>query len=362
MSRSLWISGSLACLVIGAGFLFAQNEPAKTVAAPAPAPKPDSRARVTVPVDWPTPYPYFKNNAGPNDFLQATASGKVESGGYGMVREGGAKFHEGVDIRPVAPRDRKGEPTDIVTAAMPGRVAYINTRTNGAYGRYIVLEHRTGGLTLYTLYAHLASTNPALREGASIPAETKLGVMGRSDGNGGFPKDRAHLHFEVGLRLSDNFARWYAGRRYPDPNQHANFNGINLAGLDPTEFFAFARANDKAPEEGAFVRWIQSRPVAVAVETPAHGTPDILRRNPALIVGGAPTRTPAGWRIGFTAEGVPVRWEPLTQNPGATRVVLVDNAQSREARRRGLIVTAKGKNNYGAGSTLETALELTVQN
>lgn len=359
MSRSLWISGSLACLVIGAGFLFAQNEPEKTAAPPPPVPVP---AKVTVPVAWPTPYPYFKNNAGPNAFLQATASGKVESGGYGMTREGGAKFHEGVDIRPVAPRDRKGEPTDVVNAAMPGRVAYINTRTNGAYGRYIVLEHRIAGLTLYTLYAHLASTNPALREGATIAAETRLGVMGRSDGHGGFPKERAHLHFEVGLRLSDNFARWYLERRYPDPNQHGNFNGINLAGLDPTEFFAFAREHDKSPEEGAFTRWIQSRPVAVAVEVPARGSPDILRRNPALIVGGAPARAPAGWRIGFTAEGVPVRWEPLRQSPGAVRVVMVDNAQSHEARRRGLIVTTKGKNNYGPGSTLKTALELTLGN
>lgn len=361
MSRSLWISGSLACLVIGAGFLFAQNEPEKTATTPEPAPEPAPPAKASVPVVWPTPYPYFKNNPAPADFLQATASGKVESGGYGMVRDGGARFHEGIDIRPVAPRDRRGEPTDAVTAAMAGRIAYINTRANGAYGRYIVLEHRLGGIALYTLYAHLAETETGLREGAFVAPGARLGVMGRSDGSGGFPKDRAHLHFEVGLRLSENFARWYASRRYPSPNQHGNFNGINLTGLDPTEFFKFAGEHDGAPTEDALIGWIQARPVAVAVETPARGMPDILRRNPALIAGPRPVAPPAGWRIGFTAEGAPVRWEPLKQPPGARRVVMVDNAQSREARRRGLIVTARGKNNYGAGLTLETALELAVE-
>ena len=41
------------------------------------------------------------------------------TGGFGGVRSGGTRFHEGIDIRPVG-RAKNGEATDSVFAAMTG--------------------------------------------------------------------------------------------------------------------------------------------------------------------------------------------------------------------------------------------------
>ena len=51
------------------------------------------------------------------DYLQPTVSGRLESATFGMVREEGHRFHEGIDIRP-GRRDAAGEPLDLVRAAM----------------------------------------------------------------------------------------------------------------------------------------------------------------------------------------------------------------------------------------------------
>ena len=75
-----------------------------------------------VEVAWPTamPRPDIRR---PETFVQPAASGTVESGMFGMTRNDGTRFHEGLDIRPLA-HDGRGEAVDLVRAALPGRVAY----------------------------------------------------------------------------------------------------------------------------------------------------------------------------------------------------------------------------------------------
>src|SRR5215216_1435014 len=72
-------------------------------------------------IAWPTPNRAWSEGKPARDFLQHAGSGEPESGGFGGVRSAGIQFHEGIDIRPVA-RDRRGEPTDEVYAAMTGVV------------------------------------------------------------------------------------------------------------------------------------------------------------------------------------------------------------------------------------------------
>lgn len=368
MSRAVFISGALTCIVVATAFFLLEETAASRELAPSPAPAAppagEEPAADTVRVVWPTPYPFFKDSRAPDEsFLQATVSGNPESGAYGMTRSGGMQFHEGVDIRPVS-RDRRGEPTDPVSAALGGRVAYVNPHANGPYGRYVVLEHELGAVSLYTLYAHLASVRPELRAGARIAAGTPLGVLGRSDAKGGFAKDRAHLHLETGLRLGDAFDLWYASRRYPDPNRHGNFNGLNLAGLDPLGLLRLAREHGGELTRETVADWVKDAPVALTVETPASGLPGLLRRNPALIVGGMPAATPRGWRVGFTAGGVPVRWEPLAMPPTSVRIVgVAEGAPGRDAHRRGLFVshTVKRAVLRNPGPALDTALTLALQ-
>ena len=69
-------------------------------------------------VVWPTSMDRSQLRS-PADYLQPTESGRLESGAFGMVRDDGHRFHEGLDIRP-AGRTKSGEPTDLVFSAMEG--------------------------------------------------------------------------------------------------------------------------------------------------------------------------------------------------------------------------------------------------
>src|SRR3954466_806033 len=113
-----------------------------------------ARAAERVDIVWPTPNPAWAEGKPIGDFLQHAGSGDPESGKFGGVRSGGSQFHEGIDIKCVS-RDRHGEPTDAVFAAMDGVVRHINASAgDSSYGRYIVLEHPQATPAVYTLYAH----------------------------------------------------------------------------------------------------------------------------------------------------------------------------------------------------------------
>ena len=64
-----------------------------------------------------------------------------------------------------------------------------------------------------------------------------LGVMGRSAAGYHIPKSRAHLHFELALKLSDQFQVWFDRQKFESPNRHGIWNGMNLIGVDPLDFF-----------------------------------------------------------------------------------------------------------------------------
>ena len=95
----------------------------------------------------------------PEEFYMKTARSGAEAwrgGMYGFSRnakhlKGGTvytRFHEGVDIAPVA-RDGRGVPLDSVVAIDTGTVVYVNAvsgRSN--YGTYIVVRHVWGLLSL----------------------------------------------------------------------------------------------------------------------------------------------------------------------------------------------------------------------
>ena len=133
---------------------------------------------VATDIDWPTTMErsVFRT---PQDYLQPTISGKTESALFGMVREDGKRFHEGIDIRP-AKSNADGEPLDLVLAAMDGQVAYLNTNVNGPYGRYVVLHPAAAEIPVYTLYAHLAKIAPSLKPAQPVRRGTAIGLMGHT--------------------------------------------------------------------------------------------------------------------------------------------------------------------------------------
>ncbi|MFA5258425.1 MAG: M23 family metallopeptidase, partial [Opitutales bacterium] len=259
---------------------------------------------------WPTPNPAFAQGQGIESFIQPTASGEPLSGAFGAVRNNGTRFHEGMDLMPVMKRTRKGEPTDPVYAAMGGVVAHVSTVPGrSSYGRYVVLVHDVDRVQIYTLYAHLASVADGITQGARVDAGTVLGVMGRSAAGYTIPKDRAHVHFEVGLRMGDDFEGWYARQKFDTPNYHGNYNGMNLTGFDPLAFFEDYRAG-KVSDVGAY---ILSLPSAYVLRVTTSQVPSFVRLNPGLLSAPVPEEGLAGWDITFTWFGLPKKWTPLLQ-------------------------------------------------
>ena len=132
-------------------------------------------------LSWPTPNPSFVRGLGYSTFLQKTGPTKdFSSGAFGCVRNNGYKFHEGLDLSPVQ-TTAKGYAVDSIFAAMAGEIAYISrSPKDSAYGRYMVIEHKTFTPVLYSLYAHMAEIPSALSVGMHVSVAQPIGKMGNS--------------------------------------------------------------------------------------------------------------------------------------------------------------------------------------
>jgi murein DD-endopeptidase MepM/ murein hydrolase activator NlpD len=265
-----------------------------------------------VQIIWPTPNPGFINGANMSTWIQDTGTGDPDSGLFGCVRDDEHKFHEGIDIKCVQ-RDRTGEPLDPIYAAMAGKVVYIsNASGNSSYGRYIVLEHPGTDAPVYTLYAHLAAIQPGVEVGKDVYAGQVIARMGHS-AVPPIPRERAHMHFEVGVRLTDNFQPWYNSKGYGSPNLHGLYNGMNLTGFDELAFFEAV----KAGKFHGFNSYIRALPTAFTLRITTSEVPDYVHRYPGLLTKPVPQAGVAGWDIEFTWYGLPKQWTPLaTGTPG----------------------------------------------
>lgn len=260
-----------------------------------------------VPIYWPTPSTAFFEGADWAEVVQPTAAGTTESALFGCVRNGGRRFHEAVDLKPVG-RDRNHEATDAIYAIMPGRVAYVNAVAgNSSYGRYVVLEHPEADVPVYTLYAHLAAIEPGVKPGVFLAGGQRLGTMGRSAAGYAIPKSRAHLHFEIGVRKSQNFEPWYRQAGYSGKNHHGNYNGMNLIGADPVDFWETVRRG----ELDSFSEYFHDLPTAFTLRVATTATPEFIHRYPKLLSRPIPAEGIAGWDIDYTWYGLPKRWTPL---------------------------------------------------
>lgn len=193
----------------------------------------------------PTPQRSWKEVDNPKVYMP-TGSGRVISASYGSVRtrsSGLASFHEGVDVAPV--EWERGRATDPIFAVADGEVAYINkVGGNSSYGIYVVLRHPDPVGDVYTLYAHLASVDDALRTGNPVSRGDTLGIMGHSS-TLGIPRQRSHLHFEICMMLNPEFRRWYRSQKLkPD---HNRYHGFNFTGLNPHLLLSRLHERDSAP-------------------------------------------------------------------------------------------------------------------
>lgn len=306
---------------------------------------------------WPTPTRAWEQGRDYTAWVQPTVSGEPGSGLFGCVRTHGTRFHEGLDIRAVS-RDARGEPADPIFAAMKGVVRYVNSSPGGSnYGRYIVLEHPALTPAVYTLYAHLAKIEPGIVPGVPVGRGQVIGRMGRSEGSTAIPKERAHLHFEIGLKVTDNFAPWYAWKRFGSPNEHGAYNGMNLMGFDPLGFLDGWRRH----QVDNFQEYLDRMRPVVRVRVATARTPDFITRYPSLL------RKPingvvAGWEVECNGTGLPFAWTPLTaaelggQRAGTARIVSADAALLHATRCKSLAKPGRG-GGYAPGADLSTMLQ-----
>jgi peptidoglycan LD-endopeptidase LytH len=264
-------------------------------------------ARDRLELVWPTPNKAWEEGRSIEAFIQPTVSGEPLSGCFGCVRSNGFQFHEGIDLKPVT-RDRRGEPADQVFAVLPGVVRHVNTRSGESnYGRYIVIEHPGATPAVYTLYAHLASVLPGIAAGAHVERGQPIAIMGHSASGYSIPRDRAHLHFEIGVMMTRDFQSWYDWKKFGSPNEHGLWNGMNLMGLDPLDFLLQWRDR----RVGNFQDYFDHMKAQVILRIATRKVPDFVLRYPSLLRAPLPEGPIGGWEIEFDWTGLPFAWRPL---------------------------------------------------
>ncbi len=250
---------------------------------------------------------------GEEEYFVPTPGKTWTSGTFGCVRTDGHQLHEGLDVKCLH-RDKRGEPTDQVTAAAGGKVAYLNATTGlSNYGKYIILEHEIEGIPVFTIYAHLSQFAEGLKIGDSVKQGEVIATMGRTTNTRQpITKDRAHVHFEIDLRINERFAAWHSAKLTGERNDHGNWNGKNLAGLDPKLILL---EQQRLGSKFSLLEFIRSRPELCKVVVRdtkfsfLHAYPNLIRRNPKADKEGV-----AGYEISLDFNGVPYALTPKAKS------------------------------------------------
>lgn len=118
--------------------------------------------------------------------LRTAKLASVKSAGFGMVRNGGTRPHQGVDL--AVPNNYRCYAVD------DGTVVLAKTDDDNGYGRVLIIKLDTG---LYVAYAHLKSI--AVKVGDRVKAGDFVALTGSSGNARTMPTMElgSHLHFEV---------------------------------------------------------------------------------------------------------------------------------------------------------------------
>lgn len=118
---------------------------------------------------------------------------KDESAGISTYFSG---WHPGLDYR--------AKVGTTIRAVLPGVVNEVSFE-RGGFGRYVILVHHLDGKTVFSLYAHMKSTNVML--GQYVEAGEKIGEVGLTGRTTG-----PHLHFELhDTKRAMDPVRFFAG-------------------------------------------------------------------------------------------------------------------------------------------------------
>jgi murein DD-endopeptidase MepM/ murein hydrolase activator NlpD len=298
------------------------------------------------PFQLPTANHALFDKGGEERFFVGTVGKPWSTGTFGCVRSDGAQMHEGLDIRCLQ-RDKRGEPTDPVMASADGTVAYFNTHPGlSNYGNYIILRHRIEGLDIYSLYAHLHEIRRDLRAGQPVKAGEVIAIMGRTaNTREGISKDRAHVHFELDLLVNERFTAWFKKAAAGERNDHGDWNGQNLLGLDPR--LILLGQKDQGPKF-SLLNFIQHQTEMCRVFVRKTNFP-WLKRYSALIRPNPRTDKEgiAGYELALNFNGVP--FELIPRSPSEIKgkakfqILSVNEPEQRKNPGRHLISKSTGR-------------------
>jgi murein DD-endopeptidase MepM/ murein hydrolase activator NlpD len=246
-------------------------------------------------------------------FFAPTAPDKPwTSGSFGCVRNDGQRLHEGLDILHLQ-IDKRGEPVDTVMAAADGTVVYINMKPSlSNYGNYVVVHHVVEGMEIYSLYAHLSAVQPGLKTGLQVRQGEVIATMGRTSNAEVIAKDRAHVHFELNVLVNDNFAAWFKTASPGERNDHGEWSGQNLNGLDPREILL---REHNPVTKFSLLNFVRSQTELCRVLVRATNFP-YLKRYPMLLVRNpvADKQGVAGYEIALNLNGVAFALMPRAES------------------------------------------------
>ncbi len=243
------------------------------------------------------------------------------SGSFGCVRNDGWRMHEGLDIRSLQ-HDRHGEPTDPVLATADGTVVYFSKKAGlSNYGSYVVVRHVVEGLEIYSLYAHLSEVRPGLVIGQTVKAGEVIATMGRTSTAETIAKERAHVHFELNVLNNDNFAAWFKKHATGERNDHGEWNGQNLTGLDPREILLAERGG-----KFSLLNFVRGQTELCRVLVRATSFPYLKRYAPLVLKNPRTAKEGvAGYEIALNYDGVAFALMPraASEIKGAAKLQLL---------------------------------------
>jgi murein DD-endopeptidase MepM/ murein hydrolase activator NlpD len=246
-------------------------------------------------------------------FFAPTAPDKPwTSGSFGCVRNDGQRLHEGLDILHLQ-TGKRGEPTDPIMAAADGTVVYFSAKPSlSNYGDYMVVRHVVEGIEIYSLYAHLSAIRPGLKIGEPVKAGEVIATMGRTSNAEVIQPWRAHVHFELNVLVNDNFAAWFKTSSPGERNDHGEWNGQNLNGLNPREILL---REHNPVTKFSLLNFIRSQTELCRVLVRATNFP-YLKRYPMLVLRNpvAEKEGVAGYEIALNFNGVAFALTPRAES------------------------------------------------
>jgi hypothetical protein len=152
--------------------------------------------------------------------------------------------------------------------------------------------------------------------------------------------------------ISRDFQTWYDRKKFGSRNDHGAWNGMNLMGINPLDFFNAWRAR----RIDSFQAYFAQLPTAVRLRIPTHRVPDFVTRYPALLTKPIPLGGVAGWEIRCTWTGLPLGpLEVMALPAEQPSVIEVDANLVKRERSKSIVVSKRGT--WVVGKDLETVLQ-----